>query len=134
MKNEEITLFHESLDRVLAHPEFIDYFYKGFFEAHPDVAGFFTHTDMAKQKRKLASSLKMLADLAEDLPGTELYMNYLAKLHTGYRIPENIYQVWLDALLGAVSHCDPGYSPDLEQVWRNTMQHGIDIMTRPADA
>jgi hemoglobin-like flavoprotein len=117
--------FHASLDRVLDHPGFIDLFYDNFFEAHPDVGGFFAHTDMRKQKRKLVASLTILTDLHDDNPGSELYVGYLGRLHAGYQIPPRMYDLWLDALIASVSACDEAFSPQLESHWREVMSHGI---------
>jgi hemoglobin-like flavoprotein len=117
------------LDRVLAHPGFIDLFYKRFFEAHPDIAALFSHTDMNKQKRKLASSLKLMTEFNDNDPGSDLYIGYLGRLHAGYRIPSTMYQIWLDSLVNAVSLCDPEFTESLESTWRSVMQQGIDAMT-----
>ena len=128
---ETLEAFHRSLDRVLAHPGFIDRFYHGFFEAHPDVAALFHHTDMEKQKRKLASSLKLMTEFHDNIPGSDLYIESLGRLHARYAIPPSMYTVWLDSLLDAVRACDPDCTNALESTWRSVMQKGIDVMTAP---
>lgn len=128
MNKRELEAFHASLDRVLANPDFIDCFYSNFFESHPDVATFFTHTDMKKQKRKLGASLTILTELHDDNPGSEFYVGYLGRLHAGYRIPARMYDLWLDALLASVSTCDEKFTPALEDHWREVMSQGISHM------
>lgn len=125
MESEALQAFHASLDRVLANPDFIELFYRNFFEAHPDVAEYFTHTDMRKQKRKLGASLTILTELHDGNPGSELYVDYLGRLHAGYRIPSRMYDLWLDALIASISACDEAFTPELEALWREVMSHGI---------
>ena len=125
MDSGALQAFHASLDRVLASPDFIDLFYRNFFEAHSDVAEYFAHTDMRKQKRKLGASLTILTELHDGNPGSELYVGYLGRLHAGYNIPPRMYDLWLDALIASVSSCDAAFNPELEALWREVMSHGI---------
>ena len=128
MDSDALQDFHASLDRVLANPDFIDLFYRNFFEAHPDVAEYFSHTDMRKQKRKLGASLTILTELHDGNPGSELYVGYLGRLHAGYRIPPRMYDLWLDALIASASACDAEFTPEIEAQWREVMSHGIERM------
>ena len=105
--SSDIRVFHESLERVCADDSFLDLFYEGFMGSDEHVAGFFTNTDMARQKRKLRSSLQMLTKLIDDEPGADMYMGTLARVHDRYHIPPQMYLLWLDSLIDAVRQCDP---------------------------
>jgi len=132
-RRSEVRLFHESLQRVDENEEFMDFFYQDFFENATGAKQFFSFIDMARQKRKLKAALHMLVMLVDDSPGAELYMEHLARVHRRYRIPPEMFEVWLDSLVYAVSRTDPLFDTDVETTWRRVLRKGIDIMTdRPS--
>jgi hypothetical protein len=130
VSDEDIRLFHASLDRASACPEgdFLGVFYDGFMASSSGVASLFERTDMERLKRKLKSSLHMMTMLADDAPGVEFYVEYLGRVHNRYQITEDMYHAWLDALIVSVRQCDPEFTPGLEQVWRRVLGRGIAIM------
>jgi truncated hemoglobin YjbI len=124
--------FHASLQRACADDRFLDLFYTRFIDADERIPGFFSNTDMQRQKRKLMSSLQMMTRLVDDEPGADMYMDHLARVHDRYHIPAQMYDLWLDALIDAVRQCDTEFDDDLEMVWRDMVGRGIDIMTSTA--
>jgi hypothetical protein len=42
------------------------------------------------------------------------------------------YDLWLDALCEALAKHDPQFNPTVEQIWRNAMRKGIDLMIAAA--
>ena len=132
-ENKTLELFHASLDRATANPEFLDTFYDRFFSSSDDVAQLFSNTDMERLKRKLKASLRMITKQVDHEPGADMYMEHLARLHQGYAIPPAMYKQWLNALIRTASDCDPEFNEVTGQAWRDAIQPAIEIMAHPVD-
>lgn len=130
---QTVELFHASLDRATAHPDFLDTFYDRFIRSDESIEEIFTHTDMDRLKRKLKSSLRMITRQVDHEPGVDMYMEHLARLHHGYAIPPDMYTQWLDALVRTASECDPEFNPEIEAAWRDSIEPAIHIMAHPID-
>lgn len=128
VSEEDIDLFHASLERASSNPVFLDTFYDSFMSNSSDIPKYFEHTDMDRLKRKLKSSLHMMTLLIDESPGIEMYVAHLSRVHDSYQIPAGMYQVWLDTLIAAAQRCDPLYDSSLEVVWRGVLGKGIAIM------
>ena len=126
----ELEQYHQSLERALSCNEFLDRFYDGFMNSSADIRQFFRNTDMAKLKRKLSTTLRLITMAADDSPGADMYLEYLGKYHRDIHVTEDLYDKWLDALINSVRHCDPEYDDQLEQVWRNVINIGIQHMRK----
>lgn len=122
--------YHQSLERALACGEFLDHFYDGFINSSEDIRQFFRNTDMAKLKRKLSTTLRLITMAADNSPGADMYLEYLGKYHRDIHVTEDLFDKWLDALIDSVRHCDPQYDDQLEQVWRDTINIGITHMRK----
>jgi hypothetical protein len=133
LTKDNLDAFHHSLDRVLASGGFLDHFYDAFIGGSDEVKAFFVHTEMAHQKRKLATTLRLMTMAADDSPGADIYLEYLGKYHRGIHVPEHLYQRWLEALIDSVRRCDPEFDTALETVWRAGLQIGIDNMLKAYD-
>jgi truncated hemoglobin YjbI len=130
----DLRLFHESLERASADSRFLDLFYDGFISSSEEIRQIFINSDMDRLKRKLKSSLHMLTLLADDAPGSEMYMGHLARVHGRYHIHPEMFDMWLDSLVSAVALCDSEFSPQIEDAWRNVIGRGIDIMLQGSKA
>ena len=130
---EALELFHASLERATAHPEFLDTFYDRFFRSGEDIEALFSNTDMDRLKRKLKSSLRMITRQVDHEPGVEMYIQHLARLHHGYAIPPAMYQQWLEALIRTASECDAEFNAEIEQAWRDAINPAIEMMAHPVD-
>jgi hypothetical protein len=128
LTSHELDQFHQSLERALACEEFLDRFYDGFLNKNEDIRQFFQHSDMAKLKRKLSTTLRLIILAADDSPGADMYLEYLGKYHRDINVTEDLYGKWLDALIDSVRHCDPQYDSGLEQLWRSAISIGITHM------
>jgi truncated hemoglobin YjbI len=84
---------------------------------------------MGRLKRKLQSSLHMMTMLADGIPGTEMYMGHLAKVHDRYHIPPEFFEIWLDVLIDAVKQFDTEFNDEVEAAWRKVIGKGIEIMS-----
>lgn len=134
ISEQDLVTFHESLDRASNSGKFMDVFYDGFIASSIDVEMIFKDTDMERLKRKLKSSLHMMTMLVDNEPGTEMYIGHLARVHDRYSIPPEMFNVWMDLLIEAVSTCDHEFDDETEAVWRDVIGKGIAIMTQGPDA
>jgi len=125
----QVDTFRASLNRCLASPDFLRRFYELFLESSDEVREKFRDTDFPKQTRVLADSLYMMAVAAqlEDDAAAWKEMARLAKRHNrdDLDVRPELYDLWLDCLLKAASAHDPGFSPDIEAAWRETLAVGI---------
>ncbi len=133
---EVFEAFRSSLLRCLSSLKFLDTFYAEFMSASHEVREAFAHTDMERQKAMLNASLYQLMNLYER-PDEEALQHVaeLGALHGshGLRIPDHLYDLWLESLLVAVSASDPLYDENLEQSWREVMSYGINMMRAHID-
>ncbi|MGV6827053.1 MAG: globin [bacterium] len=134
VSEQELRIFHESMDRAFASGRFLDLFYDSFMESSEDIARIFAHSDMDRLKRKLKSSLHMMTLVADDAPGADMYLGHLARVHDRYDISAELFQGWLDALVSAVSQCDQQFDESTEAVWRKVVGKGMDVMLEGAEA
>jgi hemoglobin-like flavoprotein len=58
------------------------------------------------------------------------HLERLAKLHgrAELDITPELYDLWLDRLVQAVSEFDPMFDPEVETAWRRVLQPGIEFM------
>ena len=95
-------------------------FYEIFFAASPEVRDKFKATDLEKQIRMIRKSLLLLtmACLGTEAVGEE--MDRLGQKHgpKGLKIGAHLYDLWLDALVQAVSEFDPRWSEAVGDSWR----------------
>ena len=127
------TIFTESMQRVLGNgaynPAFIRDFYDIFLETSPVVAEKFKHTDMAAQRTMLHDSLLIMVDFYRTRVPTPS-LQKLSEIHSrrGHDVLPAFYDLWLDSLIAAVSHHDPGFNDDVELGWRIALSPGICFM------
>jgi hemoglobin-like flavoprotein len=105
-----------------------DDFYDRFLRKSPDIPPMFARTDFPHQKLMLRESiLEML--VFEQTEANRSEIERLAERHRQLNVKRVHYDLWLDALCESLAKCDPKFSPELEQMWRNTMQKGMQLMT-----
>lgn len=123
--------FLDSFERCLGKPEFLEVFYDRFLASSDEVAEKFRNTDFKRQRRMLKTSLiamvAVLAKKSADL--SELQSAASSHGPRGLDIRPQLYELWLDNLVLAVSTCDERYTHELGGLWREAMQPGIDYMT-----
>jgi hemoglobin-like flavoprotein len=129
MHERDVELFNDSMERCSCEPDFLRRFYALFLASSDTVARKFEHTDLIKQARLLKASLyiMMLASSGSEL---NAHLERLARLHSRVELdirPE-LYDLWLDRLVQAVSEFDPLFDPEIETAWRRILQPGIDYM------
>ena len=129
LPEEDIRIFNDSLDRLLAKERSLDVFYDKFIGGSQDVAAKFAHTDMRHQKRVLRASL-YTAMLAADgnQPAIE-QLHQLAGKHRAMGIDAELYERWLDCLIATVHDCTGRLDVRTDRAWRSVLQIAIDIMS-----
>jgi hemoglobin-like flavoprotein len=122
--------FAESLSRCLADGGFLDRFYELFVESSPEIAEKFRETDFERQKQALSSSLYVMVMALERQAPALAYLERIARRHgrQDLDIRPGLYAVWLDCLVRAAKEYDPLFSKETEQLWRESMQFGIEFM------
>ena len=130
MSEDDLALFHDSLDRCHQANGFIDHFYELLIGSSKEIAAKFAGTDFRRQKRVLTASLYMLMVAAEGHAEGNAHLRRLAVLHDRQHLdvrPE-LYDQWLASLLQAVRDCDPAWTGDVERVWTGMLGPGIDVL------
>lgn len=123
-------LFNDSLARCNSHPKFLDRFYEIFLASSPKVREKFANTDFARQKEALRASFDAMLLAAKEHP--DAHLQNLAERHSRRQldIGAELYDLWLDSLLGAVRECDPDSTPEVEKAWETVMMMGIAHLLR----
>lgn len=104
-----------------------DTFYGIFLGKSPDIPPMFARTDFAHQKLMLRQSLLEMMIFAQTTAARE-EIDRLAERHRELNVQPHLYDLWLDSLCEALGRHDPQFSPELERVWRDVMQPGVDVM------
>ena len=128
LSTRETEIFHGSVARAQANDVFLDAFYDAFMDSSGETQHSFTGGDMQLIKCKLHGSLKMIAQLKDDQPEGYVIMGDLPRMNAHFHVAEGMYQLWLEALLKAVSRCDPHFNNYLEDIWRHIVSEGISHM------
>ena len=88
----------------------------------------FARTDFPHQKLMLRESiLEMLVFAQTGSGATEL--RKLGDRHRQLNVKPVHYELWLDALCEALAAHDINFSPSLEQMWRDAMTKGIEVIS-----
>ena len=129
MHERDIELFNDSVERCTCSPDFLRRFYALFLASSDTVASKFEHTDMRRQARMLKASLYIMM-LAGGGSERTAHLERLARLHSRAEqdIKPELYDLWLDRLVQAVSEFDPMFDPEIETAWRHLLQPGIEFM------
>ena len=129
MENHE--LVQASYDRCLAAGDFFQTFYDIFLATSPEVATKFVQTDFSKQKNIIKASVAMLIRLGSGNANARRIIEKVGDTHgqQALDIRPALYDLWLDSLCNAIQRHDPEYSAELETLWRDSMQEGIQLVT-----
>ncbi|MEJ2609689.1 MAG: globin [Candidatus Thiodiazotropha sp.] len=123
-----LLLFRQSLQRVTGRAGFYDGFYNSFMSQSEEIAEFFLNKDRQQIKHKLEESLKMLAETAESLPGTRLYMEMLGRIHRRLKVQRKHFDLWEQALLETVKVYDDQYNSQILAAWLDVIEEVVSIM------
>jgi len=103
-------------------------FYDEFLGSDPEIAKKFELTNFSRQVQVLEEAILMMIYFARNpkLAGKDLV--HLSDRHSinDLNIPDHHYDIWLDCFLKTVKKTDPEWSEELEDLWRNALELGID--------
>ena len=124
---------YESFDRVqgrsLDGQSFFECFYDKFLSSSPDIAAKFSETDMLQQQAHLRASVKHVIDFAiSGKPGIRIRQIARSHSKSGKDISHELYDLWLDSLIGALAEFDTEFDTAVELSWRSIMAPGIQYM------
>jgi truncated hemoglobin YjbI len=91
----------------------------------------FARTDFPHQKLMLRESILEMLLFAQTGSGRD-EIERLAARHRTLNVTTRHYDLWLDALCEALAQHDCNFSVDLERMWREVMQQGIELMSPDA--
>jgi hemoglobin-like flavoprotein len=126
----EITQVQESFGRATVSGQLIDKFYEIFLNSHPDVKPRFAKTDFVQQKKLLRRGISLAIMFADNNPVGRDGIARIRESHSKARlnIPPSLYKYWLESFIKALSLCDQQFGPQLELLWRKTLQKTIDFV------
>jgi hemoglobin-like flavoprotein len=110
--------------------QLFDTFYRMFLDKSPEIPPMFARTDFPHQKLMLRESILEMLLFAQTGSGRD-EIGRLAERHRKLNVTRAQYDLWLDALCEALAKHDCKFDPDLEQMWRDAMFKGIDVMAAP---
>jgi hemoglobin-like flavoprotein len=125
MYQSDLNLFRESLARVTAQDGFFDTFYDHFIRQSDEIAAIFQHRDIVMLKKKLRSTLEMVAQTADKQPGMGMYLEMLGRIHQRFNIERRHFDMWKVALLDTVALYDEAYSNRVGAAWSQVIGHVI---------
>lgn len=125
-----VDVFECSLARCLAEGDFTEAFYERFLASSSEVKEKFAHTDFAKQKKVLETSLYLMARATLGMEDGLQHLESVARSHSKRRldITPSHYGLWLDCLVETAREFDPEFRREVEAAWRTLLQRGIDRM------
>ncbi len=128
LSEEDVRIFNDSLDRLIAHPGSLDRFYDKFVGGSEDVAARFAGVDMHHQKRALKASLYTAMFAADGNPPAIEQLRRLSRIHRDLGVEPEHYDLWLDCLLATVRECAGTLDVRTERAWRDVLAVAIHIM------
>ncbi len=132
-------MFNNSYERVAAWQEsavaseksnvFFFRFYEIFTTKSPEIAAAFRNTDMNRQVRMLRQSIVYLVNFYATKNAND-FLQRIARRHArgDLNIAPALYDLWLQALLEAVSEHDTDFSVETAEAWSQVLAPGIEFM------
>ena len=117
-----------SYHRARQSGELFDTFYQLFLAKSPEIPLMFARTDFPHQKLMLRESILEMLVFAQTGSGRD-EIKRLADRHRQLNVTPAHYGLWLDALCEALAEHDCEFNADLERMWRDAMQKGIELMS-----
>ena len=125
--NQVVASYH----RARQSGELFDTLYQVFLGKSPEIPPMFARTDFPHQKLMLRESLLEMLIFAQTGAG-RVEIERLAVRHRGLNVKPAHYDLWLDALCEALAKHDRVFNSTLEQMWRDAMRKGIEVMSAGA--
>ncbi len=117
-------LFHDSLARVTRSDVFFKRFYERFMSESEETRKLFEGKDMVRIQEKLKMTLQMVADTVDGVPGMDMYLSLLGRIHNRMNISPAQFTLWRQALTDTAAECDTEFYDHTREVW----EQAIDIV------
>lgn len=130
MEKTVIDAVKQSYGRALANKGLMTSFYKKFMASNPAIARKFAGTDLEKQKEVLKMSLSMAILFPQDNVIAKHSMAKVRETHcqSKLNISPELYDNWLNSLVSVIEESDPEFTSELEQQWRDVLNHTINFI------
>ena len=130
-----LATFEASLQRCRSDRRFLQRFYQLFLQSSDEVAERFAGVDLDRQADVLDASLYYMLRAARGSPDGRDHLDEIAKSHDkhGHDIKPAWYDLWLSALLTAVSMTDPQHDDSVRAAWTQSLEPCIDTMRKAWD-
>jgi hemoglobin-like flavoprotein len=122
--NQVVASYH----RARQSGQLFDTFYELFLAKSPEIPPMFARTDFPHQKLMLRESILEMLVFAQTGSGRD-EIKRLAERHRQLNVKPVHYGLWLDALCEALAKHDREFNAALEQMWRDALQKGIELMS-----
>ncbi len=108
---------------------FFGAFYDKFLNSSPEIAAHFKGTDMEQQRKMMEKSFYGLFIFYATQNAND-YLEAIAERHSHHDlgIGNELYDIWLDALVDTVKEFDPQFNNEIALSWRIILSPGITYM------
>ena len=119
-----------SYDRCCATPRFFEDFYNNFFARCPPARAMFAQTDFERQHKLLRHAFGLLLNFPKQPASEHTILARVAERHSrrDLGVDPSLYAPFIDALIDTVRHCDPDFTPAVEDAWRKAVRKGVEYM------
>ncbi len=127
---ETIAAARASYARCCAIPRFFEDFYSNFFARRPQAKAMFARTDFERQHNLLQHAFGLLLNFPKQPASEPTILARVAERHSrrDLGVDPSLYAPFIDALIDTVRHCDPAFTPAVEDAWRKTVRKGVEYM------
>jgi hemoglobin-like flavoprotein len=94
-------------------------------ETSPETRALFEMVNMNRQAEMLAASLDLIAKAGAGEGSADVHVDALGQFHARLGVPARMYDQWLACLVETAAACDPAFSPEVAQAWREVLGRGI---------
>ena len=110
-------------------PRIAERIYERLFQRHPRVRELFGPHATAVQQDMLNETLTGVVDSLEGLAWFESNLELLGAKHVEFKVSDEMYDAWTESILEVLAEVsDSDWSPRLERLWREKMNHLCNVM------
>ncbi len=130
LSQQHLARLNDSLERCHRDPRFMDRVCASFVDSSEEIATKFAQIDARRLKLIVTAALYTSLSFASRQQRGDPELERLAQAHghTAYDVRPELYDLWLDAVVGAVRASDPQFTPITESAWRAVLGCGVEFM------
>ena len=107
--------------------QFYDLFYENFISNSPEIKNKFKSVDLTKQKLMLKESIIHTVQFSFNKIA-EPYLIKIAQIHYQLNIEPYMFNLFMEAIITALSQCYPKFDNHCALAWRITLSPGLEFM------